>query len=214
MTKLGDATINRDIEAEAFAGSAKAKEMWETGEEFDPRSEEMFSYLQVLTACLLSFAHGANDVANAIGPIAAVIAIYNTGEVNSKNPVPKWIIFLGAAGIVLGLLLYGYKLMISLGYKITKMSPSRGFCIELAASFVVVIASFIGIPVSTTQCQVGGTIGVGLLAGEKGNRAGNLNPWFVLKVILGWVGTFVAVCIINAGVFAFAYYAPSAAGFS
>mmetsp|Transcript_1903 Transcript_1903/g.2970 ORF Transcript_1903/g.2970 Transcript_1903/m.2970 type:complete len:566 (-) Transcript_1903:142-1839(-) len=214
MSKLGDATINRDIEAEAFAGSAKAKEMWETGEEFDPRAEEMFSYLQVLTACLLSFAHGANDVANAIGPIAAVIAIYNTGEVNSKNPVPKWIIFLGAAGIVLGLLLYGYKLMISLGYKITKMSPSRGFCIELAASFVVVIASFVGIPVSTTQCQVGGTIGVGLLGGEKGNRSGNLNPWFVLKVILGWVGTFVAVCIINAGVFAFAYYAPSASGFA
>jgi len=213
VSKIGDATINRDIEAEAFAGSAKAKEMWETGEEFDARAEEMFSYLQVLTACLLSFAHGANDVANAIGPIAAVIAIYNTGEVNSKNPVPKWIIFLGAAGIVLGLLLYGYKLMISLGYKITKMSPSRGFCIELAASFVVVIASFIGIPVSTTQCQVGGTIGVGLLGGEKGNRSGNLNPLFVIKVILGWVGTFVAVCIINAGVFAFAYYAPSASGF-
>nr|QWX94580.1 Na+/Pi cotransporter [Skeletonema tropicum] len=214
VSKLGDATINRDIEAEAFAKSTKAKEMWETGEEFDPRAEEMFSHLQVLTACLLSFAHGANDVANAIGPIAAVIAIYNTGEVSSKNPVPKWIIFLGAAGIVIGLLLYGYKLMISLGYKITKMSPSRGFCIELAASFVVVIASFIGIPVSTTQCQVGGTIGVGLIGGEKGNRSGNLNPLFVIKVILGWVGTFVAVCVINAGVFAFAYYAPSASGFA
>lgn len=110
MTKLGDATINRDIEAEAFQASAKAKEIWDAGEEFDRHAEEMFSYLQVLTACLLSFAHGANDVANAIGPIAAVIAIYNTGEVSSKNPVPKWIIFLGAAGIVIGLLLYGYKL--------------------------------------------------------------------------------------------------------
>lgn len=209
MSKLGDATINRDIEAEAFQASAKAKEIWDAGEEFDRHAEEMFSYLQVLTACLLSFAHGANDVANAIGPIAAVIAIYNTGEVSSKNPVPKWIIFLGAAGIVIGLLLYGYKLMISLGYKITKMSPSRGFCIELAASFVVVIASFLGIPVSTTQCQVGGTIGVGLLGGSK-----NLNPLFVLKVILGWVGTFLAVCIINAGVFAFAFYAPSASGFA
>ncbi len=110
MSKLGDATINRDIEAEAFAASAKAKEIWDAGEEFDRHAEEMFSYLQVLTACLLSFAHGANDVANAIGPIAAVIAIYNTGEVNSKNPVPKWILVLGAAGIVIGLLLYGYKL--------------------------------------------------------------------------------------------------------
>ena len=128
--------MNRDIESQAFAASAKAKEIWETGEEFDLHAEEMFSYLQVLTACLLSFAHGANDVANAIGPIAAVISIYNTGSVSSKNPVPKWIIFLGAAGIVLGLLFYGYKLMISLGYKITKMSPSRGFCIELSASTV------------------------------------------------------------------------------
>ena len=94
------------------------------------------------------------------------------------------------------------------------MSPSRGFCTELAASFVVVIASFIGIPISTTQCQVGGTIGVGLIGGEKGSRSANLNPWFVLKVFLGWVGTFLAVCVINAGVFAFAYYAPSAAGFA
>mmetsp|Transcript_4503 Transcript_4503/g.9980 ORF Transcript_4503/g.9980 Transcript_4503/m.9980 type:complete len:554 (+) Transcript_4503:264-1925(+) len=206
---LGDATINRDIEAQAFEASQKAKDIWEAGEEFDLHSEEMFSYLQVLTACLLSFAHGANDVANAIGPIAAVFAIYNTGSVSSKNPVPKWIIFMGAAGIVLGLLLYGYKLMISLGYKITKMSPSRGFCIELSASTVVVVASFLGIPVSTTQCQVGGTIGVGLLGGSK-----NLDPLFILKVILGWVGTFLAVCIINAGVFAFAYYAPSAQGFA
>jgi len=98
--------------------------------------------------------------------------------------------------------------MISLGYKITKMSASRGFCIELAASTVVVVASFLGIPVSTTQCQVGGTIGVGFLGGSK-----NLNPLFILKVILGWVGTFVAVTIINAGVFAFAFYAPSAPGF-
>ncbi|KAL9190682.1 hypothetical protein ACHAXT_000388 [Thalassiosira profunda] len=209
VRKLGDATVNRDIESQAFAASAKAKEIWETGEEFDLHAEEMFSYLQVLTACLLSFAHGANDVANAIGPIAAVISIYNTGSVSSKNPVPKWIIFLGAAGIVLGLLFYGYKLMISLGYKITKMSPSRGFCIELSASTVVIVASFLGIPVSTTQCQVGGTIGVGFMGGSK-----NVNPLFILKVLFGWVGTFLAVVIINAGIFAFAFYAPSAEGFA
>jgi sodium-dependent phosphate transporter len=98
--------------------------------------------------------------------------------------------------------------VISLGYKITHMSPSRGFCIELAASFVVVIASFLGIPISTTQCQVGGTIGVGLVGGSK-----NVNAWYIFKVIFGWVATFFAVCIINAGVFAFAYYAPSASGF-
>ena len=109
MSKLGEITINRDIEAEALKHS-KTKEIWDAAEQFNPQAEEMFSYLQVLTACLLSFAHGANDVANAIGPIAAVFLIYNTAEASSKAPVPKWIIFLGAIGIVIGLVFYGYKL--------------------------------------------------------------------------------------------------------
>eukprot|EP00970_Alexandrium_tamarense_P010949 scaffold2288_cov156-Alexandrium_tamarense.AAC.3 len=190
MKFIGDSTVNRDVEAIAFAKSAKAKEMWETGPDYDAKTEEMFSYLQVLTACLLSFAHGANDVANAIAPIAAVYAIYETGEVSSKVPVQKWIIFLGAAGIVVGLALYGYNLIVSLGYKITKLSPSRGFCIELSASTIVVIASYLGIPVSTTQCQVGGTMGVGLLGGAGGKT--NLDPIYVLKVFFGWVATFFA----------------------
>ncbi|EED95141.1 inorganic phosphate transporter, partial [Thalassiosira pseudonana CCMP1335] len=144
------------------AAEKKAEDIGQKVLDDEEATEEMFSYLQVLTACLLSFAHGANDVANAIAPIAAVYAIYETGEVSSKVPVQKWIIFLGAAGIVVGLALYGYNLIVSLGYKITKLSPSRGFCIELSASTIVVIASYLGIPVSTTQCQVGGTMGVGL----------------------------------------------------
>lgn len=208
MKQLADATINRDIEAEAFAVSNNAQEMWESGEDFDPKTEEMFSYLQVLTACLLSFAHGANDVANAIAPLSAVLSIYADGGVSSKAPVQKWVLALGGVGIVFGLALYGYKLIISLGYRMTKVSPSRGFAIELSAAMVVVVASFIGIPISTTQCKVGGTTAVGMFGGKKG-----VDPWFLLKIVAGWVLTFFGVCLLNAGVFAFAYYAPSASGF-
>jgi len=209
MKKFADSTINRDIEAEAFAISQNTQDLWESGEDFDPKTEEMFSYLQVLTACLLSFAHGANDVANAIAPLSAVLAIYKEGKVSSKSEVEKWVLALGGAGIVVGLALYGYKLIISLGYRMTKVSPSRGFAIELSAATVVVVASFIGIPISTTQCKVGGTTAVGMFGGKKG-----VDPWFLLKIVAGWVLTFFGVCAINAGVFAFAYYAPSASGFA
>lgn len=208
MKQLGDATINRDIEAEAFAMSANTKEMWESGEDFDPKTEQMFSYLQVLTACLLSFAHGANDVANAIAPLSAVLSIYKEGNITSKAPVQKWVLALGGVGIVFGLAMYGYKLIISLGYRMTKISPSRGFAIELSAAMVVVVASFIGIPISTTQCKVGGTTAVGMFGGTKG-----VDPKFLAKIVAGWVLTFFGVCILNAGIFAFAYYAPSASGF-
>mmetsp|Transcript_48308 Transcript_48308/g.56469 ORF Transcript_48308/g.56469 Transcript_48308/m.56469 type:complete len:519 (-) Transcript_48308:533-2089(-) len=209
MHKIGKATINRDIEAEAFEISDKAKEMWESGEDFDPKTEEMFSYLQVLTACLLSFAHGANDVANAIAPLSAVLAIYENSGVESKSPVQRWVLALGGVGIVFGLALYGYKLIISLGYRMTRVTPSRGFAIELSAATVVVVASFIGIPISTTQCKVGGTIAVGMFGGKK-----SLDPWFLLKIVAGWVLTFFGVCALNAGIFAFAYYAPSAKGYA
>jgi len=209
MFKIGQATFNRDIEAEAMEISKNTKEIWDTGEDFDPKTEEMFSYLQVLTACLLSFAHGANDVANAIAPLSAVFAIYNNRGVESKSPVQRWVLALGAVGIVFGLSLYGYKLIISLGYRMTRVTPSRGFAIELSAAAVVVVASFIGIPISTTQCKVGGTIAVGMFGGKK-----SIDPWFLLKIVVGWVATFFGVCALNAGIFAFAYYAPSAQGYS
>lgn len=188
MRKMAASTINRDIEAEAFAMSANTADMWEEGENFDPKAEEMFSYLQVLTACLLSFAHGANDVANAIAPLSAVLAIYKDGEVKGKSEVQKWVLALGGVGIVFGLALYGYKLIISLGYRMTKVSPSRGFAIELSAAIVVVVASFVGIPISTTQCKVGGTTAVGMFGGKKG-----VDPLFLAKIIAGWVVTFFGV---------------------
>ncbi len=202
-------TYGRDVHAEAMQKSERAVEIWARSPDYDPNAENMFSYLQVFTACLLSFGHGANDVANAIAPLSAIFLIYQTGEVESKSPVQRWALALGGAGIVVGLALYGYKLMVALGFHLTKLSPSRGFCIELCTSFVVVIASFLGIPISTTQCQVGGTVGAGFVSGGQ-----HVDLWFFLRCAFGWVLTFVAVCLLTAGIFSFSYYAPSAPGFA
>jgi phosphate/sulfate permease len=202
-------TYDRDVHSEAMHKSKRSQEIWSTAPEFDEHAEDMFKYLQVFTACLLSFAHGANDVANAIAPLSAVYLIYQTGEVESKSPVATWMLALGGAGIVVGLATYGYKLIVALGFHLTKLSPSRGFCIELCTSLVVVVASFVGIPISSTQCQVGGTVGAGFVTGGQ-----HVDFWFFLRCALGWVVTFVGVCLLTAGIFAFSYYAPSAPGFA
>jgi sodium-dependent phosphate transporter len=206
---FADWTFDRDVHSEAMHKSKRSQEIWSIAPEFDEHAEDLFKYLQVFTACLLSFAHGANDVANAIAPLSAVYLIYQTGEVESRSPVATWMLALGGAGIVVGLATYGYKLIVALGFHLTKLSPSRGFCIELCTSLVVVIASFIGIPISTTQSQVGGTVGAGFVTGGQ-----HVDFWFFLRCALGWVVTFVGVCLLTAGIFAFSYFAPSAPGFA
>jgi len=206
---FADWTFDRDVHSEAMHKSERSQAIWAAAPEFDEHAEDMFKYLQVFTACLLSFSHGANDVANAIAPLSAVFLIYQTGSASSKSPVDVWMLALGGAGIVVGLATYGYKLIVALGFHLTKISPARGFCIELCTSFVVVIASFIGIPISTTQCQVGGTVGAGFVTGGQ-----HVDFWFFLRCAMGWVLTFVGVCLLTAGIFAFSYFAPSAPGFA
>ena len=281
-------------------------------ERFDPSAEWVFRYLQVFTACFMSLAHGANDVANSIGPYAAVVALYTTcsryahtdwctqtfgpanydpvthschcdagyyfngstfiypfetgvadefsyqfysysdpsrgtcGDVepektlpaqdgakciplpikdgtssinlrgldyskalgmvqlqlapvpfsgfdgsapvvctSSSTPVPEWIFVLGGLGIVAGLALYGSKILIAMGVKMTKITPSRGFAIDISSAFVVVVGSRIGLPLSTTHCKVGATVGVGLCEGKKGS----VNTGFIYKIVVGWVVT-------------------------
>jgi len=202
-------TFDQDLQARSMHDSERAQEIWDKREVFDAHAERMFTYLQVFTVCLDSFAHGANDVANAIAPVSAVYLIYTTGSVESKAPVQKWALALGGAGIVVGLLLFGYRVMMTLGFQLTAVTPSRGFCIELSTALIVVIASFIGIPISTTQCQVGATAGAGLVGGSA-----NLDFWLLFTCMFSWVATFLAVVILNAGVFAFGFFAPSAAGFA
>ena len=119
---------------------------------FDEKSEKACTSLQVITACFSSFAHGANDVANAIAPLATIYAIYSSGEFEKKSDVPIWVLFIGAVGIVIGLATWGYKIIDRIGRELTKVTPSRGFIIELAAATTVVFASRTAIPVSTTHC--------------------------------------------------------------
>ena len=147
--------------------------------------EKVFTPMMLFTACSMAFAHGSNDVANGIGPMAAVISIVNSGgEVAQKSALPLWILLLGGGGIVLGLITLGYKVMQTIGKKITELTPSRGFCAELAAAITVVIASRTGMPISTTHVLVGAVRGVGLARG-----VGALDLRVVLNIVISWLIT-------------------------
>ena len=117
--------------------------------------EKVFAILMIVTASAMAFAHGSNDVANAIGPVAAIVSVIDTGEVLQEAAVPPWVLFLGAVGIVVGLATFGFRVMATVGRNITQLTPSRGFAAELAAASTVVLASATGIPVSTTHTLLG-----------------------------------------------------------
>ncbi len=155
-----------------------------SGSRFD-NVEKVFAILMVFTACAMAFAHGSNDVANAIGPLAAIVSVIGSGgDIAAKSAVPAWILLLGGGGIVLGLATYGFKVMATIGKKITELTPSRGFAAELAAATTVVLASAIGLPISTTHTLVGAVLGVGLARG-----IGALNLRVVSSIFMSWVIT-------------------------
>ncbi len=133
--------------------------------------ERVFAPLMIFTACAMAFAHGANDVANGIGPMAAVVSVVGSGgEVLQKSEVPIWILALGGGGIVVGLATLGHRVMRTIGEEITALTPSRGFCATLGAAATVVVASRAGLPISTTHVAVGSVIGVGLGPRSRGHR--------------------------------------------
>ncbi len=138
----------------------------------------------VFTACGMAFAHGSNDVANAVGPVAAIVSMVKTGVVAQKSGLATWILLLGAIGIVLGLATYGWRVIRTVGKNITELTPSRGFAAELAAASTVVIASGTGIPISTTHTLVGAVLGVGIARG-----IGALNLRVVRNIMLSWIIT-------------------------
>ena len=146
--------------------------------------ERIFGILMVFTACGMAFAHGSNDVANAVGPVAAIVSIVKTGVVAQKASLSTWILLLGAIGIVLGLATYGWRVMQTVGKNITELTPSRGFAAELAAASTVVIASATGLPISTTHTLVGAVLGVGIARG-----IGALNLRVVRNIMLSWIVT-------------------------
>ena len=202
---VAENTFDQDLKTQSMDESARAKDIWANEEQFDERAEDLFTYIQVFTASLNSFAHGANDVANTIAPMSAILDIYMTGVASSKAEVPKWVLAYGGFAIVMGLLLYGYRVMKSLGYKLTMLSPSRGASAELGAALTSVTASFIGIPVSTTQLIVGAVAAVGLVGGRQA-----VDFFFLLKICLSWVFLFFIAALFSAGVFSFSYYSPAA----
>ncbi|PCH52785.1 MAG: phosphate permease [Cellvibrionales bacterium] len=146
--------------------------------------ERIFAVLMVFTACSMAFAHGSNDVANAVGPLAAIVSIVNTGTITAKSIMPSWILLLGGAGIMLGLATYGFRVMATIGKKITVLTPSRGFAAELGAAATVVTASATGLPISTTHTLVGAVLGVGF---ARGIAAINLRV--VGNIFMSWLVT-------------------------
>lgn len=155
--------------------------------------EKVFGILMIATACAMAFAHGSNDVANAIGPLAAVVSIVeHGGQVAQKSALPIWILLLGGTGIIVGLLTYGHKVIATVGTGITQLTPSRGFSATLAAATTVVLASGTGLPISTTHTLVGAVLGVGL---ARGLAALNLNV--VKTIFLSWIITLPAGALLS-----------------
>ena len=172
------------------------------GLEFDPEAdrdfhfanvEKVFAVLMVVTACSMAFAHGSNDVANAIGPVAAIVSVVQSGgEIAQKSPLPTWVLMLGGGGIVIGLVTYGKHVMTTIGKRITELTPSRGFACELAAATTVVLASGTGLPISTTHTLVGAVLGVGMARGIAA-----LNITVIRTIILSWIVTLPAGALLS-----------------
>lgn len=147
--------------------------------------ERIFAILMIFTACAMAFAHGSNDVANAVGPVAAIYGVMqNTGAVIAKSQMPHWILLIGAIGIVFGLATLGARVMATVGQRITELTPSRGFAAELGAATTVVLASGIGMPISTTHTLVGAVLGVGMARG-----IGSLNLRVIGTIFTSWIVT-------------------------
>jgi len=207
-----------DVEPAAYVGCGDAKAKTDAGEaggeagcevraqpeQFHPDTEACFKFLQVFTAICMSFAHGANDVSNAIGPFAAIYNIHATGAVASSNDVPLWMLGIGGAGLVFGLTIHGLRIMRVLGTKLTHITATRGFAAELATGLVVSFASSYGMPISTTHCITGAIIGVGLVEGA------DYVDWKVAgKTFTAWIGTVIVTGVLSAALFAQGVYAPS-----
>lgn len=198
-----EVATRQNIHAELEDEKSKVYQMHKNAETFDPSTEKLFTYLQIITAVFNSFAHGANDVANAIGPFAFCLQLYQTGNVLESTTVTMGPLVLGGFGIIVGLACLGYKVMAAIGVNMVKVTPSRGFCIEIGSALVVIIGSTIGLPLSTTHCKVGSTVGVGLVEGKNG-----VNWSLLYGVFAGWIVT-LFVCAISTGlIFAFAVYSP------
>jgi inorganic phosphate transporter, PiT family len=147
-------------------------------------AEQIFRYLQVMTSCYVAFGNGANDVANAMGPLAGIYFIFSSGSVAESAPVPVWMLAFGGAMICLGICTWGYRVIETMGSKITELTSVRGFTVEFSAATMILIASMLGLPVSTTHAAVGAYVGVGLARGVEA-----LDLGVVWKIMVYWIIT-------------------------
>ena len=146
--------------------------------------EKIFVFLQILSACLVAFAHGANDVANAIGPVAAVFSVLKTQTLTTQAAIPSWLLALGGVGIVIGLATWGWRVIETIGEKITELTPTRGFCAEFGAATTILLASKLGLPISTTHALIGAVFGVGMARGLQA-----LNLQTIKEILISWIVT-------------------------
>jgi len=150
----------------------------------------------VFTGAAMAYAHGSNEVANGIGPMAAVIQILVTREVSASSPITPFLLLIGSFGMVAGLATYGYKVMATLGHKITELTPTRAYCATVATAFVTVAASGLGLPVSSTHIAVGAVMGVGIARG-----IGALDLRVVGGIIVSWFITVPVGALLGASIF-------------
>jgi PiT family inorganic phosphate transporter len=196
MTYLGAALIGLLV---ALAGWAAIRRIQPDPDGDRARNyatvERVFGLLMIVTACSMAFAHGSNDVSNAVGPVAAVISVASTGEVMQTAGIPPWVLLLGGAGIVVGLATFGRKVMQTVGENITALTPSRGFAAEMSAAATTVIASGTGMPISTTHTLVGAVLGVGFARGIAAINLGVVRSIFVSWIITLPVGATLSILI-------------------
>lgn len=159
--------------------------------------EKLVSFLQILSACCVAFGHGANDVANAVGPVAAIFKILYTPEsISSPTPIPFWLLVFGGFGIVIGLATFGWRVIETIGKKITELTPTRGFCAEFGAAATILVASKLGLPISTTHCLVGAVLGVGFARGLAA-----LNLSMIKDIGFSWLITVPSSAFLSMGIF-------------
>jgi len=205
MKKSVMSSMDADVHSAVISDEATFQ-VHKRAERFNKDAEAMFVYLQVFSACFDALAHGANDVANAVGPFATIFLLYNGNPIGSRQDMGDYrylILGLGGIGIGVGLCLYGSQILRAIGVKLAVITPSRGFCIEMGSSTVVILGAYYGLPLSTTHCQVGATIGVALLEGVRG-----FNWWVMFKTAFGWVFTCVFVGFVAAIMSSIGAYAP------
>lgn len=152
--------------------------------EEDPHALKLFSTIQVFTACFAGFAHGANDVANAIAPLAAMLAVYQEGSVMQEKPASIWVFVFGVGAIVIGLWVLGHRIIKVVGSKMSHVHPASGFTIEFGAAVTSIVASKLGLPISTTHSLVGSVVAVGTIKAGKGVN------WSVFRsIVMSWLLT-------------------------